>query len=208
MTLRLVTDASAEPVSVADLKTFLRIPSTETAEDALLAALEKSARAYCENYTKRPCLPETFKLVLDSFPDKEIPLLRAPLSTSTTDVVITYLDALSGDSTTLSTTVYDVDTDAEPGRVFLKDGESWPDHWTARNAVQIQFVAGFKLDTAVTPATDTCPEDIETWIKMRVAALYENREPVSVGAANGVNVLPHSFVDGLLDRHVLIDVRP
>lgn len=204
MTLRLVTDATAEPVSLDELKIYLRLSTATTVEDAMLASMEKAARAYAENYTQRPCLPQTFKKVFDSFPS-EIVLPRAPLSTNSTDVVITYLDAASGDSTTLSSTVYGVDTDAEPGRVFLKDGQEWPDHWTARNAVQIQFVAGFPLSSS---GADQCPEDIETWIKMRVAAMYENREPVSVGAANGVNVIPHSFVDGLLDRHVLIDVRP
>ncbi len=209
MTLRLITDATAEPVTLADMKTWMRLSTVGTAEDALLLSLEKTARQYCENYTKRPCLPQTFQLILGSFTegqrgDDEIILPRAPLSTATTDVVITYLDAVSGDSTTLSSTVYGVDIAAEPGRVFLKDGQVWPDHYTQRNAVTIQFVAGCTVTTAA-PATDACPEDIETWIKMRVAQMYEHRESLQAG---NLTEMPHSYVDGLLDRHVLIDVGP
>lgn len=205
MTLRLVTDATAEPVSVADLKTWMRLSTSDTAEDALLLSLEKAARRHAENYTGRCCLPQTYKLVMPDFKD-EIILPRAPLSTASSDVVITYLDAASGDSTSLSSTVYDVDVDAEPGRVFLRDGQEWPDHWEARNAVQIQFVAGFPINTAATPATDTTPESIETYIKVRVAQMYEHREAMVPGQT--MTELPRSFVDGLLDGDVLIDVRP
>jgi len=209
MNLKMITDATAEPVTLADMKTFMRLSTVGTAEDVLLVSLEKAARQYCENYTKRPCLPQTFQLILNSFTegqrgDDEIILPRAPLSTAATDVVITYLDAVSANSTTLATSVYDVDINAEPGRVFLKDGQEWPDHYTQRNAVTIQFVAGCTLTTAA-PATDATPEDIETWIKMRVAQMYEHREAMQAG---NLAEMPHSYVDGLLDRHVLIDVRP
>lgn len=204
MTLRVVTDATAEPVSIAELKLHLRLSTVSTVEDSLLTGMEKAARTYAENYMKRPCLPQTFKKVMDSFPD-EIILPRAPLSTNSTDVVITYLDAASGDSTTLSSTVYDIDVDAEPGRIFLRDGQEWPDHWTARNAVQVQFVAGFPLSSS---GAAQCPDDIKAWIMMRVAAMYEHREPITIAQSNGLIEVPRSFVDGLLDRHVLIDVSP
>lgn len=204
MSLRLVTDATAEPVSVADLKTFIGLGQS-TEEDAFLTAIEKAARQYAENYTKRNCLPQTWQLKLDEFPDDDILLMRAPLSTDVTNVVITYLDPTSGDSTTLSSTSYTVDYDSEPGRIFLSASGDWPDVFDRKGAITIQFVAGFKCNTAVTPATDTCPEDIEAWIKMRTKAMYESRD--SHGDRQ-VYEAPHSFIDGLLDRHVLIDVRP
>jgi uncharacterized phiE125 gp8 family phage protein len=204
MTLRLITDATAEPVSVADLRLFMRLSTVDTTEDGLLSALEKSARQYAENFTKRACLPQTFRLTMDTFKD-EIVLPVAPVSTLGTDIVVSYLDGTSGNSTTLATSVYGIDSDAEPGRIYLKDGQEWPSVWDQRDAVSIQFVAGFKINTAVTPSTDTCPEDIETWIKMRVSQMYEYREAMQPGA---ISEMPHSYVDGLLDRHVLIDVRP
>jgi len=202
-TLKLITDSTAEPVSVADLKLFMRLSTATTTEDTLLTALEKAARKHAENYTSRPCMPQTYQLVMDEFPDTEIILPRAPLSSTAGDVAITYLDAVSANSTTLSTTVYGVDTQAEPGRVYLRDGQEWPDHYTQRNAVTVQFVAGYPLDSSSGPAP---PEGITAWIKMRVSQMYEFREPVITGTI--VSELPRSFVDGLLDPYVLIDVRP
>jgi len=206
-TLKLITDSTAEPVSVADLKLFMRLSTVSTTEDALLAALEKAARKHAENFTQRPCMPQTFQLIMDEFPDSEIILPRAPLSSTSGDVAITYLDAVSANSTTLSTAVYGVDTLAEPPRVFLKDGQDWPDHYTQRNAITVQFVAGYPLDSSSGAAP---PEGITHWIKMRVSQMYEYREPIQAGNVNerNVNELPRSFVDGLLDPYVLIDVRP
>jgi uncharacterized phiE125 gp8 family phage protein len=201
-TLKLITDSTAEPVSVADLKLFMRLSTVSTTEDALLAALEKAARKHAENFTQRPCMPQTFQLVMDGFPGSEIILPRAPLSSTASDVAITYLDAVSANSTSLSTSVYGVDTLAEPPRVFLLDGQDWPDHYTQRNAVTVQFVAGYPLDLSSAPAP---PEGITNWIKMRVSQMYECREPMQAG---NMTELPRSYVDGLLDPYVLIDVRP
>lgn len=203
MALRIVTDATAEPVSVEDLKVHLRINSTETEEDSLLEALIRTARKEAENRTARACLPQTWKLTLDSFSDGMI-LPVAPLSTSSTNVVITYLDETSGDSTTLPSTCYTVDADSEPGRVRLAYGSEWPSVYPVKNAVTIQFVAGYPLATSA-PNIDTCPEGIETWIKMRASGLYENRESHQ---DRELVEAPHSFLDGLLDPYVLIEVSP
>lgn len=200
--LRLITDATAEPVSLADLKVFIGLSTVTTTEDALLNALEKGARKHAENYTKRAVLPETWRLTLDGFPSSHIPLMRAPVLAAT-DVTITYLDYTSGDSTSLSSTVYGVACEAEPPYVYLKDGQSWPDHWTSPEAITINFVAGYSAS-----ATDTCPEAIETWIKMRVKQHYEYREPMQQAGQGNILPLPHAFVDGLLDPYVLIDVTP
>lgn len=206
--LRLVTDATAEPVSLEDLKTQIRLASTETDEDALLEGLITVARKAAENKTRRACLPQTWQLKLDDFAD-EMVLPRAPLSSASTDVVITYLDAASGNSTTLPSTHYTVDADSEPGRVFLAYDSEWPDVYPVPNAVTITFKAGYPVTTSA-PTTDTCPKAMETWIKMRAAALYEQRESHLLAGFGGqaFQELPHSFYDGLLDDLVLIEVGP
>lgn len=208
MTLRIVTDATAEPVSIADIKAHLRLSTASTTEDSYLGSLIKVARQYAENFTKRCFLPQTWELTAPTFDGDEIILNRSPLSTEATNVVITYMDAASGDSTTLSSTVYGVDYDTEPGRVYLLDGQEWPEHWTDRKAVKIQFVAGFPITTGAS-ATDTCPEDIEHWIKMRVGSMYENRESLQPNPSGlSLDRMPRMFVDGLLDRHCVIEVGP
>lgn len=202
--LRIMTDATAEPVTLDEVKIYLRLQATYEDEDDLLTRWIKEARKEAEHKTRRACLPQTWKLFLDNF-ESTMVLPRAPLSSNTTDVVITYLDEASGQSTTLPSTYYTVDYDSEPGRVRLAYDSDWPDVYPVPNAVQISFVAGFKLNTAVTPTTDTCPEGIEDWIMMRVAQKYEDRKPT---VDRQTNLIDRQFVDGLLDEHILIEVSP
>lgn len=199
--LRLITDATAEPVSLADIKVHLGLSTVTTTQDSLLTGLIKGVRKHGENYMKRCCLPQAWQLKLDAFED-EIILPRAPLSSASSDVVITYLDGASGNSTTLATSCYTVDMDSEPGRITLAYNQTWPNVYPVDNAVTINFKAGYPLDIS---SVDTCPEEIETWIKMRVGALYENREHLSDRQAQE---LPRSFMDGLLDEYILIEVAP
>lgn len=202
--LRLVTDATAEPVTVQDIKIHLRLQATYTEEDDFLEGLIKVARVEAENKMGRSLLPQTWKLTLDRFAS-EIILPRAPLSLASSDVKITFLDETSGQSTSLSSTVYTVDHDSEPGRVRLAYGSEWPRVYPAPNAVSIQFVAGYPVNTSAVPSTDTCPEGIEAWIKMRTAGMYEMRESHS---ERTVQKQPRTFLDGLLDPYVLIEVNP
>lgn len=202
MALRLVTDATAEPVTIEDIKMHLRIQSTEMTEDDYLEGIVKAARKAAENKTKRACLPQTWKLTIDDWQDV-IRLPVSPLSSNSTDVVITFLDT-SGNSTTLSSTVYTVDSESEPGRIYISYNQVWPDHYDVRNAISVQFVSGYPL-TTMAPATDTCPESIEAWIKMRAANMYENREAMS---ERKMQELPYGHLDGLLDEYLVIEVNP
>lgn len=203
--LRLVTDATAEPVGIDELKVYLRLQATYEDEDDLLTRWIREARKEAENKTRRCCLPQTWKLFLNEFESTMI-IPRAPLSTKATDVVITYLDSVSGQSTTLPSTYYTIDSDSEPGRIRLAYGSDWPEVYPVENAVQVQFVAGYPLDTVATAQDeDTCPDGIETWIMMRVAQKYEDRKPSDDRQRYMVD---RSFVDGLLDEHVLIEVNP
>ena len=202
--IRVVTGTTQEPVSLEDIKLHLRLQSTDTTEDEYLKSLITAARKEAENKTRRVFIPQTFKLFLDDFEDEMI-LPVSPLSTSTADVSITYLDNSSGDSTSLSSTYFRIDSDSEPGRILLDYGQTWPTVYPVKNAVQIQFVAGYPL-TTVAPTTDTCPQSIETWIKMRVAALYENRESLSMSYHPPREM--GRFFDGLLDPYVVMEVKP
>ena len=65
---------------------------------------------------------------------------------------IQYVDD-AGDTQTLSTSLYQVDTKSQPGRIIPAYGESWP---TVRsdtlNAVTVNFVAGYGDDPEDVPA--------------------------------------------------------
>ena len=196
MALRLQTDATCELVTMAEIKSHLRLSTVGTAEDTLLTAYVKTARKQAENLTKRSILQQVWKLTLDDFPTV-IRVPRPPLSSTASEVVITFLDETSGDSTTLSSTGYTIDSESEPARIYPSYGNSWPNTYGVPAAVTIDFTAGSTIS-----AVD---EDIKTWVKLRAGSLYENRE-----AHAGVELydLPRNFIDGLLDPHVIIEVLP
>ncbi len=201
--LRVITPATGEPVTVDDVRSHLRIDSTD--DDYLLAIYIKSARQYAENYTGRAFMPQTLQLRIDQFPTGGIiELPKPPLSTNTTDVAITFLDGASGNSTTLSSTYYTVDSHSEPGRVLLNKDLTWPDEYNFPHAVRVQYKAGYPLDSSATGGT--VPEAVKQWIMVRVGQMYEHREPILTGKDAFVTDIPRDFVDGLLDPYVIIEV--
>lgn len=206
MPLKLVTDATAEPVTLAELKEQLRVSTSTGIEDNILQSYIQSARKLAENKTCRAFMPQTWKLVLDDFPgdDAAIILPIAPLSSSATDVVISFLDEASGNTTTLSATAYTVDSDSEPGRVYPSYGNEWPTNVRdVPNAVSIQFVCGYPLSSS--SGANTSIEPLKNWIKVRCAMWYEHREPVIEGKV--VTDVKRDYVEGLLDPYILPEVH-
>ncbi len=200
MPVKILTPATGICVSVDDVKSHLRIESTK--EDYLLQSYIKAAQSYVENYCKRSLIPKTYVMKIDDFPSCgiiEVPF--PPLSTSSTNISINYTNA-SGVYTSLSSTYYSIDYYSSPGRIILNKDLSWPETYNHYQDVTIQYVAGYPLDNTSTGGTT--PDAIKQWIMMRVGQMYEHREPVITGAA--FNPLQRTFVDGLLDEFVVIEV--
>lgn len=197
MILTLVTESTAEPVSVADQKLYMRIESTDsTAEDGLIGSLITAARKQAEIITKRALVSQTWQLIFRDFDSstQAIELPRAPLSTASTNLSITFIeDTTVGNSTTVPSTAYTIDAASEPGRVFPSFDNEWPDNVRdQRNAVTIQYVSGY--------STTTIPAPIVNWIKMRALDMYENRESLS-----DVQTFKSSreYVNGMLDPYII-----
>lgn len=205
MALIQISAPSAEPVTLADVKTHLRIPTTSqggsTDEDVLISAYIKVARKQCENIIKRQLVNATWQLVLPAFPggSGDIWIKRPPMSTVSTDLVITYRDT-SNSTQTLASTFYEVQY-GEHSRIFPAYENYWSDLDTIvhPSAVSVQYVSGYTSSTAI-------PEEIALWIKMQVGSLYEFREPVSDIAFN-FKELPRNSFDGLLDAYRVEDFR-
>ena len=100
--------------------------------------------------------------------------------------------SITGVLTTLSPARYTVDAISEPGVLTPALGTYWPSTIYQTNAVQISYTCGYGNAAAV-------PAGIKAWMKLRLAALYENREEVSVAQRVTVQELP--YVDGLLDPY-------
>jgi len=192
MGLILVTAPTEEPVSLADVKAHLRIDITD--DDALLGTYITVARRFCERYQNRAYITQTWKLVLDDWPDDdEIELPYPPLQSVTS---IVYYDTEDNDNT-LATTVYMVDADSEPGRVTLKYNQTWP-YTTLRpyNGIEITYVAGYG------DATGDVPENVVHAIKLLVGHLYENREATGIRPLSEIPFTVKALLD--LERIVAL----
>lgn len=197
MILTLVSESTVEPVSVAEQKTFMRMESTDsTAEDALIGTFITAARKQAENLTKRALVPQTRQLIIDTFMNTTaaIELPRAPLTTVSSNVTITYVkDTTAGDSTTVSATAFTVDPNSEPGRIYPSYDNEWPDDIRDQpNAVTIQYVSGY--------STAAIPAPITTWIKLRAADIYENR---NAQTNEQLRMIARPFFNGMLDEFVI-----
>lgn len=171
MILKRTVEPASEPISVSKLKEHLRVDISD--DNDLIAGYLAAARDYVENTTWRSLVTQTWRLSLDGWPAcGEVVLPRPPLQSVSS---IVYYDS-EGASNTLASSVYDVDTDSEPGRVVLAYGQSWPST-TLRpmNPVQVTYVAGYGLAASV-------PPHLVQMIKLLVSHWYENREPVVVGS--------------------------
>ncbi|MBY0382572.1 MAG: head-tail connector protein [Xanthobacteraceae bacterium] len=171
----LLASPATEPLSVADAKAFLRVEHDD--DDAIIASLISSARNHVEALTRRGLITQTWRLVLDRWPDDgRIRPKLGPLQSvaaarvydqtnaaSEIDVARFVVDAASG-------------TIAAPG-VFL------PLSGRALAGIELDVVIGFGAATDV-------PQVLLQAIRMVVAHWYENRGLVAIGQS--VAMLPPS----------------
>jgi uncharacterized phiE125 gp8 family phage protein len=167
-----VTPASAAVLvlTVAQVKEWLRI-ADDTSHDDTIESLILAAQTYVENRIHGAMLTRTVIDVFDGFPSAdEFQLPTWPLASVTS---ITYLDS-NGDSQTLSaSTIYTTDTDAVPGRVLLRHGQSWPATASRPATVTVTYSAGYGV------SSDSVPDPLLQAVRFIVAHWFENRLPVS-----------------------------
>ena len=144
-----VTAPTAEPFHVDQAKQHLRIDHTE--EDVYVAGLVAAVRSECEAWRNECLVSQTLDLRLDDWPDDDIIIPRHPLASVSS---ITYVDT-NGDTQTLATTVYTVDTYSRPGRIALAYQQTWPTVRSVINAITVRFVAGYVTPFTVDDSADT-----------------------------------------------------
>lgn len=186
MALKLITVSGSEPVTLAEIKTAANIDADLTGLDDYLTALGKAARSSAEQYMNRIIVAQQFERSLDAFPDSDGGIQLAWPYVTTVDSVA-YTDE-NGDSQTLSSALYTLDNRELPGWVLPIEDTVWPTTLDTAGAVRVTFTSGW--------GEGSVPEDVKTFIKMRVATLYRNREQVGANMTE----LPRDFTLGLLDR--------
>lgn len=162
---------TTEPVLLADAHTFLRLPTSYTAEDTFISGLIQAAREQGEIITGRALAQRTFVQVMDGFPDKlyryaidgevlfGIGMYGLPWSNmspyqnrqviklSYPPVIsvqnIQYVD-LNGDVQTLNQdTDFILDRQTDSARLVPLPGTFWPLAMVTANALEINFTAGY-----------------------------------------------------------------
>lgn len=172
--LTITTGPSIEPVTVDQLKDHLRISGTD--EDTILGYYISAARLYCENFQGRSYITTVWKYTLDEFPDI-IYVPRPPLQSS--GLSIKYYDT-NGVQQTLSSSVYQVDIQSEPGRIVEAYGQTWPSIRDMINAVELNFKAGYG------DAAANVPENNKLAVKLLAGWYYENREDLETAGTKGI----------------------
>ena len=187
-----VTDATIEPITLAEAKLWTRIDIAD--EDTFFEQIcLPAARQEAERRMNRSILTTTWKLQLDAFPDCPCIRLHWPVLQSVTH--LKYYDA-DGVLQTMDPASYVLDTTSEPARLCLAPGLSWPATQTGRvNAVEVVYVSGWA-------ATAQVPAPIKQWVALFAATLFNNRELLTTAGS----VAELKFADGLLDGHKIWNV--
>ena len=212
----LITAPQAEPLTLAEAKLHLRVENYVFEDDVLINALIIAARQYAEQLTGRSIVNQQWLYVTDEFagrsfmggfgrdsasfgnlPYNGFALEKGPVQSID---YIKYLD-MAGVLQTMPASQYAAELTGMLARVTPKFGQIWPVALPQIGAVQIAFTAGYaSVDT--TGAAVGVPEGLKAWMKLRIGALYENREEVVSGRS--ITVTPLSFVDSLLDAYQIV----
>ncbi len=185
-TLKQTIAPATEPLARdTDVKPYLWIDSSFAADDTLLTGLIQAARERCERVTGLQLITATWRMSLDQCPGLqswkpyaqmsgygwnwlrqwEVVVPRPPLQAVS---AITFVD-YAGVTQTWTSTLYQVDADSKPARIYPAYGQIWPQARYQFNAVQITYTAGFGVASAV-------PQDLKDRMLACVKYCYDNRD--------------------------------
>jgi hypothetical protein len=183
--LKLLTDASVEPISTATAKTHLRVDHTN--DDTIIDTFITASRRHVERFLNRALITQTWEAYWDYFPSTEREewwngtkdgsltdfssyrnFLEIPLPPLQS---VTKISTYSSDNTetTFSSSNYYLDLHGSPGRIILNDSAVWPSSLRKHNAVYVKFVCGYG------DAGTDVPQDILIGLQMYLSYLYEHR---------------------------------
>ncbi len=175
MALKQIEPSALEPVSLDEVKLYLRVD--DTAEDDALTLLIAAARGLFERETGLILLRQSWQLTLDKWPVRSANSYRRvylplrPISSLTSIVV-----SVGGAAVSVPDTDYQLDADASPPRLTEPVAGLWPKPDVAAAGITIDFDAGF--GDAVTDV----PAPLRLAVLKLIAEAYENRGVVVPGA--------------------------
>lgn len=179
MTTILLSGPLDEPLTLAEAKSHLRVDHGD--EDTLIQSLITSARLHVETLTGRVLMTQSWRLVLDDWPRRNI--LSIPLGpVQAVGAVRVYED--EDIVLTIDAANYLVETSGVPARLAMRGHKAWPRPGRPFGGIEIDFTAGYGDNAEDVPAS------LRQAIRQLVAHWYANREPVGFGA--GAVHVPHT----------------
>lgn len=188
------TENGVEPVTIDEAKQQCYIVDGDATAELLLDSLIKVARQYAENRIWRTLVDSEWVWKMDKFPSGTIEL--DPKTTPLISVdSIEYIDS-DGNTQTVASSNYRVDTDSEPGRIEPID--SWPSADGRVNAVIITVSSGYEDSSG----NSSVPEQIKIAMRMYIKYLYDNRDShVLTDRTSGSYIEAPVGTNFLLDQH-------
>lgn len=184
-TVETTSQPGAEPVTLEDAKNYLRVDTSD--DDSQINTLITAAREAAESYTRRSFITQGLRLHLDGFSGQyrgtfldnvtgsvqiaqnmlnngadELYLPRGPVQSISS--INTYNE--SNSASEFSSSAYRLDASRE--RVILNDDQTWPTDLRDKDAVEVNYVAGYGAAGAV-PAT------VKQAILEHVRMLYDGK---------------------------------
>ncbi|MEO8883893.1 MAG: head-tail connector protein, partial [Devosia sp.] len=170
----------AEPVTLDEAKAFLRLDTTD--EDPLVTSLITAARLHIEGISGRALLSQGWRTVLDCWPPGGVVTL--PVGPLLSLTAITAYDA-DGNATELATDDVLVAANATPVQLFVPPGFGSAAILRDRQAIEIDYVAGYGSDGGDVPAT------LRQALLILVGYWFENRDSVIIAGSG--SVIPDGF---------------
>lgn len=151
-------------------------------EDDLVNEIITAAREACEGFTGRALITQTRKLHLSGWPAADH--IKLPFPTLISVTSITYKIEAGTTSTLSASTVYDVETASNIGRVFLRPNQSWPsDSLYTGLPVVIEYVCGYGASASNVPGV--LKLGILQWIANEFNHRMGNAPPFPESMING-----------------------
>lgn len=197
---------TAEIISLADAKAYLRVDSTD--EDQTIAGMVAAACDYIQAQTGRALGRQSWELHLDHFPavgvnGRGFNFIDIPFPPCVSVDDIAYRAAPSGPDqwTTIDPATYMVELPTgpipPPARVIPQGSNAawWPalSYWS--DAVRVTFTAGYPQDTSTPPAT-ALPPALRQAILLTLNDYYCNR-----GGASAKQLYANPAVESLIGSY-------
>lgn len=180
MTSILLAGPATEPVSLAEVKAFLKVDTAD--EDDLIQTLIAAGRVHMEAITRRAMIDQNWRLTLDDWPDGNE--VRLPLGPLDALVAVRVYDP-DGAATVLTLAQFLADIGSTPGRIVLPPTiEGEPVRRDAL-AIEIDYTAGYGA------AASNVPEALRQAMLALVAHWFEHRDAVLMAGTGAI--VPVSF---------------